>query len=130
MPKQNSLCFPCLEKVRTKFPVFPMPWPPCPGCTEFQQQWQKKDVQSCVLNHRTVLSSFCHQIINKTQTYISLNWPDQYYYGIPDCYCTHFFGMVICTRIGSEPVSGNVKEPLLWMCITYMRHQDYIYLCF
>ena len=29
MPKQNSLCFPCLEKVRTKFPVFPVPWPPC-----------------------------------------------------------------------------------------------------
>ena len=24
----NSLCFPCLEKVRTKFPVFPVPWPP------------------------------------------------------------------------------------------------------
>ena len=24
--QQNSLCFPCLEKVRTKFPV---PWPPC-----------------------------------------------------------------------------------------------------
>ena len=29
MSKQNSLCFPCLEKVRTKFPVFPVPWPPC-----------------------------------------------------------------------------------------------------
>ena len=28
--QQNSLCFPCLEKVRTKFPVFPVPWPPCP----------------------------------------------------------------------------------------------------
>ena len=27
--QQNSLCFPCLEKVRTKFPVFPVPWPPC-----------------------------------------------------------------------------------------------------
>ena len=26
--QQNSLCFPCLEKVRTKFPVFPVPWPP------------------------------------------------------------------------------------------------------
>ena len=24
-----SLCFSCLEKVRTKSPVFPMPWPPC-----------------------------------------------------------------------------------------------------
>ena len=24
----NSLCFPCLEKVITKFPVFPVPWPP------------------------------------------------------------------------------------------------------
>ena len=29
MLQQNSLCFPCLEKVRTKFPVFPGPWPPC-----------------------------------------------------------------------------------------------------
>ena len=29
VPEQNSLCFPCLEKVRTKFPVFPVPWPPC-----------------------------------------------------------------------------------------------------
>ena len=29
MLQQNSLCFPCLEKVRTKFPVFPVPWPPC-----------------------------------------------------------------------------------------------------
>ena len=29
MSEQNSLCFPCLEKVRTKFPVFPVPWPPC-----------------------------------------------------------------------------------------------------
>ena len=27
--QQNSLCFPSLEKVRTKFPVFPVPWPPC-----------------------------------------------------------------------------------------------------
>ena len=27
--EQNSLCFTCLEKVRTKFPVFPVPWPPC-----------------------------------------------------------------------------------------------------
>ena len=27
--QQNSLCFPCLEKVRTKFPFFPVPWPPC-----------------------------------------------------------------------------------------------------
>ena len=27
--QQNSLCFPCLEKVRSKFPVFPVPWPPC-----------------------------------------------------------------------------------------------------
>ena len=32
MSEQNSLCFPCLEKVRTKFPVFPVPWPPC-RCT-------------------------------------------------------------------------------------------------
>ena len=24
----NSLCFPCLEKLITKFPVFPVPWPP------------------------------------------------------------------------------------------------------
>ena len=34
MSEQNSLCFPCLEKGRTKFPVFPVfpvPWPPC-GC--------------------------------------------------------------------------------------------------
>ena len=29
MSEPNSLCFPCLEKVRTKFPVFPVPWPPC-----------------------------------------------------------------------------------------------------
>ena len=27
--EQNSLCSPCLEKVRIKFPVFPVPWPPC-----------------------------------------------------------------------------------------------------
>ena len=27
---QNKIpCFDCLEKVRTKFPVFPVPWPPC-----------------------------------------------------------------------------------------------------
>ena len=24
----NSLYFPCLEKLTTKFPVFPVPWPP------------------------------------------------------------------------------------------------------
>ena len=24
----NSLCFPCLEKVITKFSIFPVPWPP------------------------------------------------------------------------------------------------------
>ena len=29
--QQNSLCFPCLEKVRTKFPVFLVPWPPIMG---------------------------------------------------------------------------------------------------
>ena len=31
LSEPNSLCFPCLEKVRTKFPVFPVfpvPWPP------------------------------------------------------------------------------------------------------
>ena len=31
MLQQNFLCFPCLEKVKTKFPifpVFPVPWPP------------------------------------------------------------------------------------------------------
>ena len=27
--QQNSKCFPCLEKVRTKFLVFPVPLPPC-----------------------------------------------------------------------------------------------------
>ena len=27
--EQISPCFPCLEKVRTKFPVFPVPWPLC-----------------------------------------------------------------------------------------------------
>ena len=27
----NSLCFPCLEKWTFKFPVFPVPWQPCPG---------------------------------------------------------------------------------------------------
>ena len=27
--QQNSLCFPSLEKVRTKFPVYLVPWPPC-----------------------------------------------------------------------------------------------------
>ena len=32
----NSLCFPCLEKVLTKFPVFPVPWPPC-GSLRSQQ---------------------------------------------------------------------------------------------
>ena len=26
--QQNSLCFPNLEKVRTKFPLLPVPWPP------------------------------------------------------------------------------------------------------
>ena len=31
-----SLCFPCLEKVRTKFPVFPVPWPPC---FSMQETW-------------------------------------------------------------------------------------------
>ena len=25
----NSLCFPCLEKLTAKFPVFPVPWPSC-----------------------------------------------------------------------------------------------------
>ena len=25
----NSLCFPYLEKVITKFPAFPVPWPSC-----------------------------------------------------------------------------------------------------
>ena len=29
MSEQNSLCFPCLEKVRTKFPAFLVPWQPC-----------------------------------------------------------------------------------------------------
>ena len=26
---ENSLCFPCLEKWTSKFPVFPVPWQPC-----------------------------------------------------------------------------------------------------
>ena len=32
----NSLCFPCLEKVRTKFPVFPVLLPPC---FSMQETW-------------------------------------------------------------------------------------------
>ena len=28
---QSKIPCVCLEKVRTKFPVFPVPWPPCPG---------------------------------------------------------------------------------------------------
>ena len=34
----NSLCFPCMEKVRTKFPVFPVSWPPCTLGTPYNQQ--------------------------------------------------------------------------------------------
>ena len=37
MSEQNSLCFPCLEKVRTKFPVFPVPWPPCIGQSQVRR---------------------------------------------------------------------------------------------
>ena len=37
MSEQNSLCFPCLEKVRTKFPVFPVSWPPTLGFTTITQ---------------------------------------------------------------------------------------------
>ena len=29
----NSLCFPCLENLITKFPVFPVAWPPFSSCT-------------------------------------------------------------------------------------------------
>ena len=52
MPKQNSLCFPCLEKVRTKFPVFPVfpvPWPPCACATFFKlllKEIQYKELQT------------------------------------------------------------------------------------
>ena len=40
-------CFPCLEKVRTKFPVFPIPWPPCstPGhisTYDYEQKFYKQ----------------------------------------------------------------------------------------
>ena len=38
--KQNSLCFPCLEKVRTKFPVLPVPWPPWEGGGVFREERQ------------------------------------------------------------------------------------------
>ena len=31
----KSPCFPCLEKVITKLPVFPVPWPPCMNVTTF-----------------------------------------------------------------------------------------------
>ena len=40
MSEQNSLCFLCLEKVRTKFPVFPVSWPPCLGFTTITQVLQ------------------------------------------------------------------------------------------
>ena len=36
----NSLCFPCLEKLTAKFPVFPVPWPPC-ICLVFFWPWQR-----------------------------------------------------------------------------------------
>ena len=39
----NSLCFPCLEKLTAKFPVFPVPWPPCKG---FVALYVKKDETS------------------------------------------------------------------------------------
>ena len=41
--QQNSLCFPCLEKVRSKFPAFPVWWPPCKLLCSFRggatQKW-------------------------------------------------------------------------------------------
>ena len=41
--QQNSLCFPCLEKVRTKFLVFPVPWPPCvSGQFSLKSAWNFK----------------------------------------------------------------------------------------
>ena len=39
--QQNSLCFPCLEEVRNKFPVFPVLWPPCGG-TPPPRMWADK----------------------------------------------------------------------------------------
>ena len=48
--KQNSLCFPCLEKVRTKFPVFPVfpvPWPPCYWDTESSKHLSTRSKKQC-----------------------------------------------------------------------------------
>ena len=38
----NSLCFPCLEKLITKFPVFPVPWPPWYHLKEFCRYYYDK----------------------------------------------------------------------------------------
>ena len=49
--QQNSLCFPCLEKVRTKIPVFPVPWSPCTWlgrCRGWhRQRWKDSLVNLC-----------------------------------------------------------------------------------
>ena len=45
--EQNSLCFPCLEKVRTEFPVFPVPWPPC----KWLRSLEKARLKSNEINH-------------------------------------------------------------------------------
>ena len=44
--KKNSLCFPCLEKLRTKFPVFPVLWPPCHGVSLMKpRNWTTRPLQ-------------------------------------------------------------------------------------
>ena len=46
MSQQNSLCFPCLEKVRVKFPVFPVfpvLWPPCENISKEKFRENIKD---------------------------------------------------------------------------------------
>ena len=65
MSEPNSLCFPCLEKVRTKFPVFPVPWPPCldieksllPYNADRSTCFGRYQQQLNPINHQTIIES-------------------------------------------------------------------------
>ena len=86
MSEQNSLCFPCLEKVRTKFPVFPVPWPTSlsVSVTIQHERHDKKlagsryvsedpEIKSLPINKQTLLELFACFL--KKNTNISLIYP-------------------------------------------------------